>query len=130
MTGEGAIDSASIVDNHTYLANPGVSMTHIINGAAGTIESHSTLDAGQSPLNITAVLDFQHYGFNKLQVFNATTLKMSFIEGQDGSVGDFVTILKNNSSHSCTASSSATSSTTSSAASSTTSPCTSTTTPA
>jgi hypothetical protein len=94
LTGTGAIDTPSIIDNNTYWTNPGVSMTHIINGMAGNIESHSTLEAGQSPLNITAVLDFQHYGFSKLKVINSTALSMSFIFGQDGSVGDEVTLLK------------------------------------
>jgi acid phosphatase len=61
---------------------------------AGNIESHSTLNPGQSPLNITAVLDFQHYGFSKLKVINSTALSMSFILGQDGSVGDELTLVK------------------------------------
>ncbi len=69
-------------------------MTHIINGMAGNIESHSILDPGQSPLNITAVLDFEHYGFSKLKVVDATTLKWSYIRGEDGSVGDEFTLLK------------------------------------
>lgn len=61
---------------------------------AGNIESHSTLDAGEEPLNITAVLDFQHYGFSKLKIINSTAMSMSFIKGADGSVGDEVTLLK------------------------------------
>lgn len=94
MTGDGKIDTGSIVNNNTYYTNPGKSMTHIINGAAGNIESHSTLDAGEEPLNITAVLDFEHYGFIKLKVFNCSALSMSYIEGDDGSVRDHVTLLK------------------------------------
>jgi hypothetical protein len=94
LTATGEIDSASIIDNNTYYTNPGVSLTHVINGMAGNIESHSTLDAGDEPLNITAVLDFQHYGFSKLKVINSTALSMSFIKGEDGSVGDEVTLLK------------------------------------
>jgi hypothetical protein len=88
------IDSASIVNNNTYYTNPGVSMTHIINGMAGNIESHSTLDAGESTLNITAVLDFQHYGFSKLRVVNETAIVFSFVQGGDGSIGDELTLLK------------------------------------
>jgi hypothetical protein len=94
LTATGEIDSASIIDNNTYYTNPGVSLTHVINGMAGNIESHSTLSAGHEPLNITAVLDFQHYGFSKLKVINSTALSMSFIKGEDGSVGDEVTLLK------------------------------------
>jgi hypothetical protein len=94
ITGNGSIDKSSIVNNNTYFTNPGVSMTHIINGAAGNLESHSTLDPGDSPLNITAVLDFEHYGFTKLRVLNATALSMSYIMGDDGSVRDELTVLK------------------------------------
>lgn len=81
-------------------------MTHIINGMAGNIESHSTLDPGASPLNITAVLDFEHYGFSKLHVINSTAVTFSFIEGADGSVGDVLTLLKKPSTSNPTASSS------------------------
>ena len=88
------IDTSSIVNNNTFYTNPGKSMTHIINGMAGNIESHSVLDPGQSPLNITTVLDFEHYGFSKLKVVDATTLKWSYIRGEDGSVGDEFTLLK------------------------------------
>jgi hypothetical protein len=94
MSSTGSIDAASIVNNNTYYTNPGTSMTHIINGMAGNVESHSLLDNGESTLNITAVLDFQHYGFNKLKVFNSTVLSMTFIKGDDGSVGDEVTLIK------------------------------------
>lgn len=97
LTVSGAIDKASIINNHTYLANEGVSMTHIINGMAGNIESHSELSATQSILNITAVLDVTHYGLSRLTV-NATALKFEFILGVDGSVGDEVVLLKKSSS--------------------------------
>ncbi|WPH02674.1 acid phosphatase [Acrodontium crateriforme] len=90
----GTIDKASIVNNSTYHANPGKSMTHIINGMAGNIESHSTLNAGQKPANITAVLDQQHYGFSKLTFHSDEKLTWQFIKGQDGSVGDELTIIK------------------------------------
>ncbi|KAK9388189.1 acid phosphatase [Lipomyces mesembrius] len=90
----GTIDTASIVNNNTYYTNAGVSMTHIVNGMAGNIESHSTLSAGENILNITAILDQEHYGFSKLTVLNATTLKWSFVRGDDGSLGDELTLLK------------------------------------
>ena len=94
MTGAGLVDTASIINNNTYYTNPGKSMTHIINGAAGNIESHSTLAAGASPLNITAVLDQEHFGFLKLKVFNCSALSISYIEGNDGSTRDVLTLLK------------------------------------
>jgi hypothetical protein len=69
-------------------------MTHLINGAAGNIESHSTLDAGQSPLNITAVLDQTHYGFSKLTVLNDTALSWKYVHGDGGIIGDELLLLK------------------------------------
>jgi len=86
------IDKASIINNNTYHTNPGVSMTHLINGMAGNIESHSTLSGGI--LNITAVLDQTHYGFSKLTVLNSTALKWSFVRGDGGIIGDELMLLK------------------------------------
>ncbi|KAG9246479.1 acid phosphatase AphA [Calycina marina] len=94
MAFNGTIDQASVIDNNTYLTNPGVSMTHIINGMAGNIESHSTLDVGDSVLPLTAVLDFEHYGFNKINFINSTAMTFSFVTGVDGSVLDKLTLLK------------------------------------
>lgn len=91
------IDKDSIVNNNTYTTNPGKSLTYIINGMAGNIESHSTLASGKQPLNITAVLDQQHYGFSKLTFHNASAFTWQFIKGDDGSVGDEVTVLKKSS---------------------------------
>jgi len=89
----GTIDTASIVNNNTYKVNEGKSITHIVNGMAGNIESHSELSTGESILNITAVLDTKHYGFSKLTI-NATAASWQFIKGADGSIGDHVTLLK------------------------------------
>ncbi|KAJ1552278.1 hypothetical protein HK405_011950, partial [Cladochytrium tenue] len=94
LTSAGAVDTASVVSNTTFRTNPGVSMTHIINGCAGNIESHSTLASGSSVLAITAVLDQQNYGFSRLSVLNATALKWEFVRGADGAVGDELTLLK------------------------------------
>lgn len=88
------IDTASVVNNNTYIANNGKSITHIINGMAGNIESHSEFSEGQGLTNITAVLDTVHYGFSKLTVKSETEVKWQFIRGDDGSVGDEVTLLK------------------------------------
>jgi hypothetical protein len=97
LTVNGTIDTASIVNNNTYYTNKGVSMTHIINGMAGNIESHSELSGGV--LNITAVLDTKHYGLNKLTVLSATALKFQFVLGNDGSIGDELLLLKPGHSH-------------------------------
>jgi hypothetical protein len=69
-------------------------MTHLINGAAGNIESHSTLDAGEGILNITAVLDQTHFGLSKLTVLNATALTWTFVRGDGGIIGDELLLLK------------------------------------
>jgi hypothetical protein len=92
LTSTGAIDTPSIIDKNTYNTNAGVSMTHIINGMAGNIESHSVLSGAVQAK--TAVLDMTHYGFNKLTFYNATAMKFDFILGKDGSSGDELTLLK------------------------------------
>lgn len=94
LEANGDIDTGSIIDNTTFTTNPGVSMTHITNGAAGNIESHSTLSAGEPILNITAVLDQVNYGFGKLAIVNATQLTWNYIKASDGSIGDHLTLNK------------------------------------
>jgi acid phosphatase len=89
----GTIDHSAIVNNNTYIAKHG-SITHLVNGAAGNMESHSTLRSGETQLPITAVLDQQHYGLFKLTVINATATLWEFIHGKDGTIGDYVYILK------------------------------------
>ncbi|KAH7220446.1 Metallo-dependent phosphatase-like protein [Fusarium redolens] len=89
-----AVDSDSIIDTNTYEVNPGYSMVHLINGAAGNIESHSTANMSQLVPSITAVRDLTSFGFSKLTVYNATTLSWQFIQGQDGLVGDELSVLK------------------------------------
>lgn len=93
MGRNGTIDYASVVDNHTYTTASGKSMVHIVNGQAGNIESHSTL--GKDPvLNLTKVLNNNDYGYTKLTVVNETTVETAFIRGEDGSVGDYLTLVK------------------------------------
>lgn len=89
----GTIDTSAIINNNTYYANNGKSMTHIINGMAGNVESHSTLPANET-LNITAVLDQKHYGFSKLTFHNASQATWQFIRGVDGKIGDELTLIK------------------------------------
>ena len=90
----GTVDHASVVDKNTYKTNPGKSLTHIINGMAGNIESHSTLSSDESQLNITNVLDQKNYGFSKITVHSAKKLTWQMIKGEDGTVGDELTLLK------------------------------------
>lgn len=92
--GNSTIDSSSIINQNTYRTNPGVSMTHIVNGQAGNIESHSELSSTESVLNITAVLNTKNYGFTKFSFLNSTVLETAFIEGDNGTVGDTLTLIK------------------------------------
>ncbi|KAF9065538.1 acid phosphatase AphA [Rhodocollybia butyracea] len=89
----GTIDTSAIVNENTYKTNKNVSMVHIVNGQAGNIESHSTLD-GEQILNITAVLNTVNYGFTKLTVFNSTTAKFEFVAASNGSIIDTVHLIK------------------------------------
>ncbi|OBT80077.1 hypothetical protein VF21_01118 [Pseudogymnoascus sp. 05NY08] len=111
LTSTGAVDSDSVINQNTYRTNPGVSMTHIINGMAGNIESHSILSGKIQPK--TAVLDMTHYGFNKLTFFNSTAMKFAFVLGKDGSIADEVTLLKPNADVSSTSTSASATATTS-----------------
>lgn len=93
LTANGSIDTASVIDNNTYLTNEGTSITHLTNGMAGNVESHSTL-AWNETLDITAHLDQTNYGFSKFAFLNATVATWTMIRGVDGSVGDEVTLIK------------------------------------
>lgn len=95
----GTIDTASVLNHNTYRTNTGKSMTHIINGMAGNIESHSEFSAGQGLTNITAVLNTKEYGFSKMTVVNSTALKWEYIRGNDGSVGDSLWLVKPGNGH-------------------------------
>ncbi|KAJ6113302.1 Metallo-dependent phosphatase-like protein [Penicillium sp. IBT 18751x] len=92
--GNSKIDTASVINNNTYQTNAGKSMTHIINGMAGNIESHSEFSTGESLTNITAVLNKSEYGFSKMTVVNSTALKWEYVRGNDGSVGDYLWLVK------------------------------------
>lgn len=88
--GNNTLDMASVKSNDTYYTNPGVSMTHIINGMAGNIESHSTIRS--APLNITNVLNQKDYGFSKMTV-SPSKMTWQFVKG-DGTIGDKFSLLK------------------------------------
>lgn len=102
MTLNGTVDIGSIVNNNTYHTNYGVSMTHIINGMAGNGESHVVLGQNESAAPITAKLDQRNYGFSKLRVINSTAITFSFIQGNDGSINDELTLIKKLPFHDCT----------------------------
>ncbi|KAJ5203686.1 Metallo-dependent phosphatase-like protein [Penicillium cinerascens] len=91
---DGTIDTASVLNQNTYRTNAGNSMTHIINGMAGNIESHSEFSSGQGLTNITALLNTKDYGFSKMTVVNSTALKWEYIRGGDGSLGDSLWLVK------------------------------------
>lgn len=93
LTASGAVDSQSVIDDNTYSTNPGVSMTHIINGAAGNIESHTTINPDNIQ-DITAVLNQYDYGFAQLTFNNASALTWQWIKGDGSGVGDEVTLWK------------------------------------
>ena len=92
ITANGTVDNSSVINSNTYMTNPGVSMTHIVNGMAGNIESHSTHSGALLP--ITAVLDQEHYGFSKLSIANASSLTVQFMRGDGAGVSDQVTLIK------------------------------------
>ncbi|KAG5803551.1 hypothetical protein H9Q74_012958 [Fusarium xylarioides] len=80
--------------NGVYEVRPGHSMVHLINGAAGNIESHATINMSWPLPDITAHRNLTSFGFSKLTVFNATTLSWKFIQGHDGLPGDELTVKK------------------------------------
>lgn len=88
---------------------------------AGNIESHSILDAGESTLPLTAFLDFEHYGFNKVRFINESAMTFTFIKGGDGSAMDELTLLKRPTNSTCSGGSGSGSNFTSSASSTSTS---------
>ncbi|KAL4898990.1 hypothetical protein BDW74DRAFT_184180 [Aspergillus multicolor] len=94
MTLNGTVDESAVVSKDTYLANTGVSMTHIVNGMAGNVESHAWFEEGEGVTPITAVLDQTHYGFSKLTVVNETVVTWEFVRGEDGATGDYLTLVK------------------------------------
>ncbi|KAK0386965.1 hypothetical protein NLU13_5278 [Sarocladium strictum] len=89
----GTIDVDSIKDNSTYLVNNGKSITHLTNGAAGNIESHST-PQGNPILNFTQVLDYVHFGLGKLTVVNETVATWDYVVGDTGDIRDHLTLIK------------------------------------
>ncbi|BDD62549.1 hypothetical protein MAP00_007518 [Monascus purpureus] len=90
----GTIDHDSVLNNNIYYTNPGKSITHIVNGMAGNIESHSTFGKGQGITDITAVLDMNHYGFSKIAVISPNMLQWTFVRGDGAGAGDELVLIK------------------------------------
>ena len=76
------------------MTGTGKALTHVINGMAGNIESHSILEPDQPVLNITNVLNYVDYGFSKLHVINETMARWEYIKGDSGIVGDALVMVK------------------------------------
>lgn len=93
MGKNGTIVKDAIVNNNTYHAKPGA-VAHIINGAAGNLESHSELKDTEPVLPLTAVLNVKDYGMNKLTVYNETATLIEFVRGADGDVMDYLWLVK------------------------------------
>jgi hypothetical protein len=87
------IDTSAIVNNNTYRTGTGKSLTHIINGMAGNIESHTVLGSA-SQLNITAILNQKDYGFSKFTFHDALTATWSFVKGDGSGLGDTLNLVK------------------------------------
>jgi hypothetical protein len=90
----GTIETSNIVNNNTYYTGNGKSLTHVINGMAGNIESHTTLDSDEPILNITQVLNQKDYGFSTLTFHNATVATWQFVKGDGSGIGDELTLIK------------------------------------
>jgi acid phosphatase len=79
------------VTNKDYTAlSPGDGPVHLVNGAAGNVEGHSTGSQG----DLSAFLDDSHYGYSILRVDNASTLNWQFFNADDRSLIDQVTIVR------------------------------------
>lgn len=87
-----SIVHSDIVDNKTYFTGTGDSLTTLVNGMAGNVESHSSINASEI-LDYTAVLNQYIFGFSKLTVHNNTHATWQYIKGSDGSVGDELTMV-------------------------------------
>jgi Calcineurin-like phosphoesterase/Iron/zinc purple acid phosphatase-like protein C len=94
MGRNGTIDMSAMKDNNTYVTGTGKSLTHVINGMAGNIESHSTLGQGQKLLNITVVLNQRDYGFSTLTFCNETVATWSYVKRDGSGIGDVLTTVK------------------------------------
>jgi acid phosphatase len=87
-----SIVPSDILDNNTYATGTGNSLTTLVNGMAGNVESHSSLNESEI-LDYTAVLNQYEFGFSKLTIHNNSHATWQYIKGIDGSVGDTLTMV-------------------------------------
>ena len=73
-------------------SRPG-STVHLVNGAAGNVENHSS-DMKTPPPDFTAFRDLTHFGYSRLEVFNSSVLRWSFIDAETDVIQDVITIDK------------------------------------
>ena len=81
-----------IVNNNTYNTGTCNSLTTIVNGMAGNVESHSSINPNKT-VDYTAVLNQYNFGFSTLTIHNDFVATWEYIKGVDGSVGDTLTML-------------------------------------
>ena len=82
-----SIVEGDMISDNSYATGTGNSLTTLVNGMAGNIESHSSINTSKI-VNYTAVLNQYDFGFSKLTVHNDTHATWRYIKGIDGSVGD------------------------------------------
>lgn len=87
-----SIVASDIINNNSYHTGTGKSLTTLVNGMAGNIESHSSI-APNATLNYTAVLNQYDFGFSTLTIHNDSVATWSYIKGIDGAVGDSLTMI-------------------------------------
>lgn len=69
-----------IINNNTYKTGTGSSLTTLVNGMAGNIESHSQIDP-KDIVDYTAVLNQYDFGFSTLTIHNDTHATWNYIKG-------------------------------------------------
>lgn len=79
--------------------NMNSSTIHIINGAAGNVETSELFDP--SSTTIDAYVDTKNIGFSMITIHNSTSLTYKALRGNDSSVLDEITIFKQRTNKTC-----------------------------
>jgi len=82
-----------VLSYHRPLSPRDNAKTQAVNGQAGNIETHTTLDPSKI-LQITDYLDQTHFGFSTMTIHNRTALTWNFVKGDGSGIGDSLTLLK------------------------------------